>query len=358
MKMRFLLVPALLAAGSLTVLNSSADPILPYQQPIEQQLNSDIMGGSPDTATLNRALTAYQKNSKSLRGDITILRNLNNLLDDVAGYDSLLSTAALDYQSDFQGRRDAIYAQLVPAPISESKTVARTALRRVDNSLSNAVNAASTAVRIRHLDLAAQRLGIASNNVQRALRVRPGFSKMNARIGVLSFIADRGNVFGAGDFLNNEGGVVGEFATNGTLSVTAFDSGPVLRGLHLDLSGVSGAYPTTYPLGVGENRAFYQARDLRRKEEFDFAASPTLTNNVVTNAFVTIDYIGTNSISLGTNTIPTGGYVLGRFAFLGTNSAFLSPNTNTVVTVSEGEFQLNFNINVSTDTNGVPIAPE
>jgi hypothetical protein len=68
---------------------ASADPILPYQQPIEQQLTADLNGGTGNTATLSKALTAYGKKSKSLSSDISILRNLNDLLADEAGYESL-----------------------------------------------------------------------------------------------------------------------------------------------------------------------------------------------------------------------------------------------------------------------------
>src|SRR5687767_5328798 len=78
-----------------------ADPILPYQQPILQQINSDISGGTGDANTLNKALNTYQRNSRSLNGDIGILRDLNNLLGTTPNYPALLENAALAYLTDF-----------------------------------------------------------------------------------------------------------------------------------------------------------------------------------------------------------------------------------------------------------------
>jgi len=56
--------------------------------------------------------------------------------------------------------------------------------------------------------------------------------------------------------------------------------------------------------------------------------APALTNEVVTNSFVSIDYIGTNSLYVSrTSSIPVSGYVLGRFAFVGTNQYAFNPNS-------------------------------
>jgi len=359
MKMRFLLRSALFAACGLLAVRAVADPILPYQQPIAVQLTNDLNGGSPDTPTLQRALNSFHARSKNLRGDTTILRNLNNLLGGFAAYPPLLADAALDYQEDFQVRRDEITAQLLPAPISANKTAARTALTRVNISLSNAVIATTTARRIQRLQSAAQQLAAASNSVQRALRTRPGLSKMVARIGGLSFNSDRGQIIGSGDFFNNTGTTIGEFTADGVLSIGAVDSGPIARGLHLHLTGVSGPFPATYPLGAGENHAFYSATELRRNEEFRFGVAPALTNEVVMNSFVSIDYIGTNSLFVSrTSSIPVSGYVLGRFAFVGTNQYAFNANTNrATVTVSQGEFQLNFDIPLP-PTNAPATAPQ
>ncbi len=358
MMMRFLFGSALFAACSTLVWDASADPILPYSQPVSVQLTNDLNGGSPAARTLEKALQAYHKTSKNLRGDTTILRNLNNLLGEVSGYAPLLADATSGYQADFQVRRDEITAQLIPAPISANKTAARTALTRVNNSLSNAVLAATTAKRIQHLQSAAQRLAAASNNVQRALRTKPGLSQMAARIGKLSFNATKGEVVGGGNFYNNVGGTIGEFSEDGVLSVSAVDSGSVTRGLHLHLTGVSSAFPATYALGVGDNRGFYDATDLRRKQEYHFQVDPGLTDEVVTNSSVTIEYIGTNSLFLSdTSSIPVSGYILGRFAFVGTNVSLLNTDTNrSHVTVSAGEFQLNFDI-APPSTNAPDTAP-
>jgi hypothetical protein len=359
MKMRFLLGSVLLATAGLLVPDAAADPLLPYSQPIAVQLTNDINASHPETPTLLGALNAYHKTSKTLYSDTTILRNLNSLLDDVAGYAPLIAEAALDYQEDFEIRRDEITAQLIPAPISANKTLARKSLTRVSNTLSNAAIATTPARRIGKLRTASKQLISASNSVQRALRTKPGLSKMVATIGGLAFNSEKGQVIGGGDFVNNLGGTIGEFSSNGVLSVSAVDSGPIVRGLHLHLTGVDGTFPATYPLGVGDNRAFYDATDLRRNDEYHFRADAGMTNEVVTNSFVTIDYIGTNSCFCGgTNVVPNSGYILGRFQFVGTNISVLNVNTNrTTVTVSKGEFQLNFDIQVPSSTNEVT-APE
>jgi hypothetical protein len=356
MKMRFLRGSLLLTVASLLAWNAKADPILPYSQPVAVQLTNDIDGGSPDVKTLERALRSFHTTSKSLRGDANIPRNLNTTLNPITGYAPLLTNAALDYQADFQLRRDEITGQLVPAPISANKTSARNALTRVNNSLSNAVLAATTAKRIQHLQNAASQLAVASNSVQRALRTRPGLSKMVARIGGLSFNSDKGQVVGGGNFYNDDGGAVGRFLPSGVLDLSAFDSGAVTRGLSFYVEGVSGSFPATYAIGAGANSAAYDATDVRRREEFHFRADAALTDTVVTNAFVSIDYIGTNSLYLSsTSSIPVSGYVLGRFAFVGTNTSVLNANTNrAAVTVSEGEFQLNFDISTNAP---VPVEP-
>jgi hypothetical protein len=349
MKMRLLQGSLCLLAGFALIQRAAADPILPFQTPIAAQLTNDFNAGGPDARTFERGLDTFHKRSKNLRGDTGILRGLNNLLSDVPGYAPLLNTAALDYQADFQNRRDEITGQLVPAPISANKTAARTALKRVNSSLSNAVIATTTSKRLQHLHAAAQRLASASNSVQRALRTRPGLSKMVARIGVLSFAAERGQIAGAGSFFNNEGSTVGEFSESGVLSVSAVDSGSYTRGIHLHLSGVDGGFPVVYPLDNRGHRAFYDVTDLRRKREYHFQADGALTNSVITNGFVSIDYIGTNSLFLSrTSSIPVSGYVLGRFEFIGVNTSAVNTDTNlSFVTVSGGEFQLNFDISTN-----------
>ena len=152
---------------------------------------------------------------------------------------------------------------------------------------------------------------------------------MSARIGTLPFESNRGFIAGGTNFSSAPGTGVGQFE-NGTLSVTATANGNIVRSIHLHVEGITTTTPATYPLGAGENSAFYAATDRPRRREYHFQADSALTNRTVPEAFLTIDYIGTN-------------YLLGRFAFVGTN-AFPVPvrDTNTLVRVSEGEFQLNF----------------
>jgi hypothetical protein len=306
-----------------------ADPILPYQQPIEQQLTTDLEAGGGNTDVLNRALAAYGKTSRTLGGDISILRNLNALLADEPGYGALLSDAANAYLTDFQGRRDELNEQLRPAPRSATKTQARKQIRRLDTILSNAVDGAGTSQRITALQSAATRIMGASNLVQRALRSPIRLSSMVARIGALGFQSTRGFVVGGTNFTGAPGGGSGTFG-NGTLAMTAFANGSIARAIHLHVEGISSETPATYPLGTGQNIAFYDATDRPNGREYHFEADANLSNSTVPEAFLTIDFISTN-------------YILGRFAFVGTNSLpVTNKDTNTVVTISEGEFQLNF----------------
>jgi hypothetical protein len=328
MKMRSLAVS--LFAGAAMVLNSSADPILPYQNPIAQQLTNDINAHNGDPKTLSRALAAFHKASKTLSSDATILKNLNGILANTEGYPPLILDASLAYQADFQIRRDESADNLTRAPITAAKTTARTTLAKLDKSLSNSVHAATISKRLGFLRTAAGQVTSLSNNVQRALNAPVELSVMNAHIGVLAFNSTKGFVTGGTNFQTTAGTTIGEFSETGVLTVSAIDSGPVVRGIHLHVEGVITNFPAMYPLGVGENRAFYDATDVSRRREYHFHVDPTLTNSVVTNAWLSIDFIGSN-------------YLLGRFAFRGTNSTpFLSTDTNTVVTVSSGEFQLNF----------------
>ena len=210
MKKRFLFCPLLCAACVWLVLNASADPILPFQQPISDQLNADLLV-SPSDKTLNSANNAFHKTSKSLSGDISILHNLDKLLADVPGYSSLLDNAANDYQADFQVRRDVIDQQLIPAPISANKTTARSSIASLDKAISNSVHAASTEARITRLKTVATKLNSASNAVQRALYTPLGFSSMVAHIGALSDGEQQGSVVAAASFQTADGSFIGEF---------------------------------------------------------------------------------------------------------------------------------------------------
>ena len=330
MKMRFLQFPLLLIASAALVVSSSADPILPYQDPIAAQLNADLNAGTGDAQTLNRALTAYHKTSKSLKSDIGILQNLNSLLADTAGYPPLLLSASVAYQSDFEGRRNDLIQQLIPAPITESKDVAQTSLAKLTKSLLNAITAPTFSKRLNFQVNAAGQIVSSSNNVQRALKANVGLSIMKAQIGALDFNSDKGFVTGGTNFQTSDGNALGEITENGILTFSAVDSGSVARGIHLHVEGITGDFPATYPLGLAGNQAFYDATDVPKKREYHFQVDPLLTNSVVPSAWLSIDYVGSN-------------YMLGRFAFRGTNSHPIDVgDTNTVVTVSAGEFQLNF----------------
>jgi hypothetical protein len=330
MKMRFLLSPLLLLASVALVLKSDADPILPYQQPIAAKLMDDINANNGDLQTLNRALTAYHKTSKSLSADLAILQNLNSILANTADYPPLIVDAANAYQNDFEAQRDALAQQLLPAPITELKTSARTSLGKLTKTLSNSVHATTISKLLGFLRTAASQVVSASNSVQRALKAPVGLSIMTAHIGALAFDSTKGFITGGTNFQTTDGGTIGEFADSGVLTVSAIDSGPIVRGIHLHVEGVGTNFPATYPLGVDGNRAFYDATDIPKKREYHFQVDPLLTNSVVTNAWLAIDFVGSN-------------YMLGRFAFRGTNAnPFGAGDTNAVVTVSSGEFQLNF----------------
>jgi len=313
---------------------ATADPILPYQQPIAQQLMNDINAGGGNVNTLNRALSTYHRASRSLNADMGILRDLNSLLASEPNYPSLLSDSANAYLGDFQGRRDQVAEQLRPAPRSATKTSAQTLLRRIDLSLSNAVAASSannTTTEIKHLLAAAVKIPQTSNTVQRALRAPIGLSSVFAQIGALRFTSARGGITGGPAFQSDPGTAVGEFgSSNGVLTFSAFDNGGITRAIHLHVEGITSNTPATYSLGVGNNSAFYDATDLSNRREYHFQCDPALTNGFVTNAFLTIDFINTN-------------YLLGRFAFVGTNAnPFVATDTNTTASIHRGEFQLNF----------------
>ncbi len=332
MKMH-LLLNSLLAFGAISLLGlrAVADPILPYQLPIAQQLTNDINSGAGNQAALGRANQEFHHRSRSLSGDLVILRSLNSLLHDEPNYPALLQAAADDYLADFTARSAALADQLRAAPRSSTKSSARSLLRRIDDSLSNAALAATTSAKLRLLANAASRFGPAVNIVRNALRQPVGLSSMSARIGALDFQATRGFIAGGTNFQATPGTSNGLFdAGLGTFDVTAVANGGVVRSIHLHVEGIGTNTPATYPLGVGQNSAYYRATDLSTRREYHFDARSGLTNSLVTNAWVTFDYIGTN-------------YVLARFAFLGTNSRPPYSNApNTVVTVSSGRVQLNF----------------
>jgi hypothetical protein len=332
MKLHLVLCSALLLTAAIVPVQ--ADPILPYQQPIAQQLTNDIEGGGGNVNTLNKALDTFHRNSKSLNGDISILRDLNTLLASEPNYPTLLANAADAYLTDFQGRRDALREQLRPAPRSKVKDSANRLLQKIDRALATAEVATATSDQIKSLGTAAAKFPQASNTVQRALRQPIGLSSMVARIGALRFTSSKGFIAGGTNFHPNIGAVVGEFTKGvppdtGVLDISGIDNGSIVRGIHLHVEGITTNSPVTYPLAIGENSAFYDATDVPRRREYHFQGDSLLTNATVTNAFLTIDFLNTN-------------YILGRFAFMGTNGSVCpSCDTNRIVTIHEGEFQLN-----------------
>src|SRR5260370_240835 len=125
MKMHLLLNSWLaVSAASLLVFRAAADPILPYQLPIAQQLPNDINSGTGNQQAFASANREYHSSSHSLSGDIAILRDLNRLLDEEPNYPTLLKTAADDYLADFTARSAALAEQLRPAPRSSTKNSA------------------------------------------------------------------------------------------------------------------------------------------------------------------------------------------------------------------------------------------
>jgi hypothetical protein len=321
----------MVGAASLLVFRAAADPILPYQQPIAEQLTNDINSGTGHQRTFASANDVFNRRSRSLYGDISILRDLNSLLHDEPNYPTLIKTAADNYLADFRVRSADLAEQLLPAPRSSTKRSARDQLSLVDRSLANAAAATSTSSELSFLATATTRMIVASNTIRRALRQPVGLSGMTARIGFLDFTATRGFIAGGTNFLSTEGTGNGVFTpTTGTFDITAVDNGAIVRSIHLHVEGIGTNTPATYPLGVGENSAYYRATDLAHRREYHFDARSEMTNSLVTNAWVTFDFIGSN-------------YVLLRFAFNGTNSRPLFTNDpNTRVTVSSGDAQLNF----------------
>jgi hypothetical protein len=332
MKIHFVAPLLTLCAASVLSFRAAANPVLPYQEPIAMQLTNDVNAGG-DTQAFEQGLNIYHRTSRSAHGDIHILRDLNELLADEANYPALLADAAAAYLAEFKNRRDTLEALLRAAPLGHRRNQARRRLDRVDSALSAAEDASTTSARISHLHTAAVRIVTATHAVQRARRATIHLSSMHARIGALKFRSSAGYITGGPRFDSETGTTIGAFdSSNGVLTISAIDRGRVHRGIQLHVEGISTNTPATYPLGVGENTATYDATDLRgsRRREYRFQCNPTLTNGLVTNSFLTIEFIGNQ-------------YLIGRFAFNATNSHPRTlGSTNTTVTVRRGVFQLNY----------------
>jgi hypothetical protein len=334
MKMRALFCSLLVVCvAPLLVFRAVADPILPYQEPIEQRLVNEIALGIEPLATLNKALNAYHKPSKSLNGDLSILSNLNILLGEVTGYPPLLAQAANDYMAYLQVQNLQLTAQLIPAPLSSTRQNAANALQKVETSLSKAASATSLSAQISKLATAASQQKTASNQVQQALKQPIGLSSMRAKVGAITFKSSKGYTTGGTNFSSALGTAVGEVSSReNTLTFSAVHNGSIIRGISLHVEGISLQTPAIYPLGVGRNTAFYDVTEASTRQAYHFQGLTTLTNSLVPFAFLSIDYIGSN-------------YLIGSFGFMATNTAnYYISNTNSLLTtISQGQFQLNFN---------------
>jgi len=334
MKMRFLPVSVLATCAALLfVFRLTADPIYPYQQPIEQRLINEIALGIGPQSTLNKALNAYHKSSKSIGGDLSILGNLNKLLNDVTGYPPLLSQAANDYMASLLAMNVELAVELVPAPLTSTRQYAINQLRRVETTLSQAASATTTGAQISKLSNAASQQKTASNQVQQALHQPIGFSSMYARVGLITFKSANGSTSGGTNFSSGVGTAIGELSPlENTLTFSAIHNGSIVRGISLHVEGISLDTPSVYPLGVGKNTAFYNATDPSTHTAYHYQGLAGMRTSVVPFAFLSIDYIGSN-------------YMIGSFAFAATNTAnyYISNTNNLQTSISEGQFQLNFN---------------
>jgi hypothetical protein len=336
MKMRFLLGSLLVAwLALLPVFRAVADPILPFQKPIEQRLTNEIALGIGPQDTLNKALNAYHKTSKSLNGDLSILSNLNGLLNDVTGYPPLVVQAADDYMAELHIRNVELTMELIPAPLTDTRKNTTRQLTKVETTLSKAATAAeetNTTSQISKLSNAASQQKSASNMVQQSLGKPIGLSSMNAYVGSIYFKSSKGTTVGGTNFTSRLGTAIGEVSPlNNTLTFSAVNNGSVIRGFSLHVEGISLRTPAVYPLGVGENTAFYDATDSSSKQAYHFQGLASLTNGLVPFAYLAIDYIGSN-------------YMIGSFAFVGTNTSNSGNlGTNTTASVYQAQFQLNFN---------------
>lgn len=304
------------------LLSASADPILPYTQPVAAQLSNDVaaLQAIPDRtpeenkrlATGNSALRSYRRTSRNFTTDISILRSLDSLLARSPGYPALLADAVTGYINDFYSREEELRTSVLTAPRSMIRSNALAQLNSITNKLAHASTAATTTKAIPFVQAAAQKLPVASNNVVHALTARVRLSSMGASIGRLSFISTPGTTHGT--FLN------------GTLELTAFDQGIVVRNLDFHIEDVGTNTPATYFLGVGKNTATYTASDPKRGE-FHFVSIPGSESNP---SSLTVDSI-------------TPLYMIGHFHFTGQAIDPVPGNdTNTIAAVTNGEFQLNF----------------
>jgi hypothetical protein len=304
--------------GLVSLMQCSADPILPYSLPIATQLSNDL-AAAPGDKTLNSALNAYHRPSRNVFSDVSILRNLNDLLADVSGYSGLLSDATGNYINDVDARIAGLQSAVLPTPRSSYRSNSFVQLRAASNALNEARSAATTTDAIASLQDAARRVTSASNSVVHALAAKVKYSSMYAKIGKLHLSPSRGETTG--------------FFQDGVLNVVGHDlAQSITRSILIHLEGVSMETPATYELGTGANKAFYYGTDIRRQTEvqdFTFEAQPSAEGRPST---VTIDAI-------------TPRFIIGRFQFTGLltqTNAVIPSDTNLITTITNGEFQVNF----------------
>jgi hypothetical protein len=313
---RSLCLAALAVAGLGIAL---ADPILPYATPLSDQLTNDIavLEATPDRTpdqnqqlrVLRTSLMAYQRSSTSVVGDVAILRDLSGVLPD--DYTALLNDALTGYTTDFWTRHHEFEQILATSARSSARRQATTQLGSISNTLAKIVEPISPLPTLGYLNTAARRLIAVSNVVYRA-RVAPiKPSSMTAKISKLSFQASRQSTVG--------------FLTNGLLNVAGFHVADLGRAIQLHVTGVTTNTPATYPL-AGDSFATYTAMAPSGRV-FIFQSIPESGTNVST---VTIEGI-------------TERFVIGKFSFTGVLQAPVSgADTNSITTITNGEFQLNF----------------
>jgi hypothetical protein len=293
----------------LAAANASADPILPYSQPIAVQLSNDT------SATAQSALNVYHRSSSTLSSDVSILRSLNSLLAGSAAYTNLLSDAVIGYIGDFAVRADDLETTLLPAPLTRTKTNAFGRIHILRSRLSIAETNENRKTQLSHLAYVAGRFSSASNTVKQALRAKTGNSSVWANIGKLPFRTDPRDT-------------AWSFA-EGSLNISATNRGPFKRTLLMNLVEVSELSPATYLLATNGNEATYIAQDMdkRDKPEFVFDGLP-------------LGPAGTSMLRIDA---VTEDFIVGRFQFTAETPLPTRPDdTNRVVTVTNGFFQLNF----------------
>jgi hypothetical protein len=321
------------AFAAMAMLQAVADPVLPYTLPVATQLSNDVavLEANPDRTSEEdknlqddrAALNSYRRTSKSLNTDVSILKDIQGLLaDQPATYDDLVAGAIKDYLIDFHGRVDVLSEELLPAPLSKSKTNALNLLDDLYAKLADGVSVLDTDPKksLKDLSKVASKLPKATNSVEKALKADLKYSSLLAMVGKINFKSNNGSTFGG--------------LTNGTLDLVAYDSGTAPRGLQFHVEGITTNTPATYELAVDHNTATYSGTDVDKKFEYVFYAQPTgidvTTNGIFTNVSrLTIEIFTTN-------------FIYGSFRFNGM-SVELTPQSKTNrVDVTNGLFQLNY----------------